>query len=248
MSRMNPLLKAFYIAVIICICLAAVLHKHTINYMYKDLVKNYQQQESEVFSTQSTTDDMKQRSTMETQSESFARIVRAEEMKLILSIDQSGLLLSEMLNFETCQYSNCVFRHSLNNTNYAQQADVLIFGPNYEQITLQVPAEVRQRQLWFVFSMESPAFSHNRFNKIINSFNGSMTYSRDSIPAQFPYGFMKQKADNTSEGGVDYAKHKTKGAYAYVSNCDSHHCNRLEAMRHLLAYVNGDIFGSCTNQ
>ncbi|XP_067930578.1 glycoprotein 3-alpha-L-fucosyltransferase A-like [Watersipora subatra] len=216
--------------------------------MYKNLVKNNQQQESEIFSTRNTTEVMKERNTMKTQSKSFARVVRPEEMKLILSIDRSGLLLTEMLNFETCQYSNCVFRHSLNNISYAQQADVLIFGPNYEQITLQVPAEVRQRQLWFVFSMESPAFSHNRFNKVINSFNGSMTYSRDSIPAHFPYGFMKQKAENTSEGIVDYAKHKTKGAYAYVSNCDSHQYNRLEVMKLLLTYVNGDIFGSCTNQ
>ncbi|XP_067930579.1 glycoprotein 3-alpha-L-fucosyltransferase A-like [Watersipora subatra] len=216
--------------------------------MYKNLVKNHQQQESEIFSTQSTTEVIKQRSTMETQTNSSEEVVRAEQMKLILSIDQSGPWLSEMLNFEDCQYSNCVFRHSLNNISYAQQADVLIFGPNYEQITLQVPAEVRQRQLWFVFSLESPAFSHNRFNKVINSFNGSMTYSPHSIPAHFPYGLMKQKADNTSEGGVDYAKNKTKGAYAYVSNCYSHQYNRLETMRHLLTYVNGDIFGSCTNQ
>ncbi|XP_067930330.1 glycoprotein 3-alpha-L-fucosyltransferase A-like [Watersipora subatra] len=185
---------------------------------------------------------------METQTNSSEGIVRAEQMKLILSIDQSGPSLSEKMNFKACQYSNCVFRHSLNNTNYAQQADALIFGPNYEQITLQVPATFRQRQLWFVFSMESPAFSHNRFNKVINLFNGSMTYSRDSIPAHFPYGFMKHKAENTSVDIVDYAKHKTKGAYAYVSNCNSHQYDRLETMRRLLTYVNGDIFGSCTNQ
>lgn len=169
-------------------------------------------------------------------------------VKLIVSIDERGLSLREKFHFRGCEYSNCVFKHCLNNISLASQADALVFSPNSTQLSLlqKLPASVRQRQLWFVFSEESPAYLHNRFNKIINSFNGSITYSLDSVPAQFPYGYTIKEAANYS-ADINYAQNKTKGAYAYVSNCNSRQYNRLDYMRKLAEYIDVDIFGECTN-
>ncbi|XP_067939959.1 glycoprotein 3-alpha-L-fucosyltransferase A-like [Watersipora subatra] len=171
---------------------------------------------------------------------------KPKSRKLIVSIDKAGLWMIGRIHFDGCEYSNCDLVYSPDNVSYALQADALAFFPNTQQSSIEFPDAVRQRQLWFVFSKESPAYPSNRFKKIINSFNGSMTYSRDSVPAQLPYGYLKRTTSNLS-ADINYAYGKTKGAYAYVSHCSSKQYDRLHLMQQLKAYINVDIFGNCTN-
>ncbi|XP_067945361.1 glycoprotein 3-alpha-L-fucosyltransferase A-like [Watersipora subatra] len=169
--------------------------------------------------------------------------------KLIVSIDNGGPWLLPRVNFDRCEYSNCDFIYSPDNISYAQQADALIFVPNTTQSLLQFPRAIRQRQLWFVASMEPPAYPWHRFNKVVNNFNGSMTYLRNSTPSQFFYGCAKkERAPIHQQPTINYSKSKTKGAFAYVSHCGSKQYDRLSFMRQLKKYINVDIFGRCTKQ
>ncbi|XP_067945383.1 glycoprotein 3-alpha-L-fucosyltransferase A-like [Watersipora subatra] len=153
------------------------------------------------------------------------------------------------MHFDGCEYSNCDFIYSPDNISYAQQADALIFVPSTPQSLLQFPRAIRQRQLWFVSSMEPPAYPWHRFNKVVNNFNGSMTYLRNSTPAQFFYGrAKKERAPIYQQPTINYSKNKTKGAFAYVSHCGSKQYDRLSFMKQLKKYINVDIFGGCTKQ
>ncbi|XP_067944492.1 glycoprotein 3-alpha-L-fucosyltransferase A-like [Watersipora subatra] len=169
--------------------------------------------------------------------------------KLIVSIDSGGPWLLPTIHFDGCEYSNCDFIYSPDNISYAQKADALIFFPNTPQSLLQFPRAIRQRQLWFVASMEPPAYPWHKFNKVVNNFNGSMTYLRNSTPVQLGYGRTKQeRAPIHQQPTINYSKNKTKGAFAYVSHCGSKQYDRLSFMRQLKKYINVDILGGCTKQ
>ncbi|XP_067945382.1 alpha-(1,3)-fucosyltransferase fut-1-like [Watersipora subatra] len=169
--------------------------------------------------------------------------------KLIVSIDKGGRWVLPKMHFDGCEYSNCDYIYSPDNISYALQADALIFVPNTPQSLLQFPRAIRQQQLWFVSSMEPPAYPLHRFNKVVNNFNGSMTYLRNSTPAQFFYGrAKKERAPIHRQPTINYSKNKTKGAFAYVSHCGSKQYDRLSFMKQLKKYINVDIFGGCTKQ
>ncbi|XP_067945371.1 alpha-(1,3)-fucosyltransferase fut-1-like [Watersipora subatra] len=172
-----------------------------------------------------------------------------EVRKVILSIDKGGPWLLPRIHFDGCEYSNCDLIYSPDNISYAQQADALIFVPNTTQSLLQFPRAVRQRQLWFVASMEPPAYPWHKFNRVVNNFNGSMTYLRNSTPAQLLYGHTrKERASTQQQPTINYSKNKNKGAYAYVSHCKTRQYDRLPFMEQLKKYINVDIFGGCTKQ
>ncbi|XP_067945366.1 glycoprotein 3-alpha-L-fucosyltransferase A-like [Watersipora subatra] len=176
-------------------------------------------------------------------------MTKHSKRKLIVNIDSGGTWLLPRIRFDKCEYSNCDFIYSPDNISYAQQADALIFVPNTTQSLLQFPRAIRQRQLWFVASMEPPAYPWHRFNKVVNNFNGSMTYLRSSTPAQLGYGHTrKERKPIQQQPTINYSKNKTKGAYAYVSHCKTRQYDRLPFMRQLKEYINVDIFGKCTKQ
>ncbi|XP_067939968.1 alpha-(1,3)-fucosyltransferase fut-1-like [Watersipora subatra] len=154
--------------------------------------------------------------------------------------------MGSILQFDDCEYPNCIFQ-TCYDTRYIPFADAVVFAHDSRHVTVKQPAAVRQRQLWFVYGVESPAYEHYRWSKSINEFNGTMTYLQSSIPSRFPYGFTIPKAVNTSSV-VNYAAGKTKGAYAYVSNCNSKFYDRLKVMKELSKYIEVDIYGGCTGK
>ncbi|XP_067939147.1 glycoprotein 3-alpha-L-fucosyltransferase A-like [Watersipora subatra] len=171
---------------------------------------------------------------------------KSKKNKLILCIDGGVHWLTSRLHFDGCEYSNCDLIYRQDNLDYALQADALIFFQRSAYSLLNISREVRQRQLWFAMTMESPSYQWNRYPSIVNTFNGSMTYERNSVPDQLAYGRSEETAKELPTF-INYAKNKTKGAYAYVSNCYSKEYNRLKLMKELRQYINVDIFGECTN-
>ena len=165
--------------------------------------------------------------------------------KIILHIGERQNALFNSLLFDSCEYSNCKF-YQTEDIGSAFQGDVLIFSSGSNRLSQEVDALIRQRQIWLMYSLESPAYSHNKWDSYINGFNGSITYLQDSFPGSLPYGIKVPKSNSTARTVVDYAKGKTKGAFAYVSNCQSVGYDRLGTMKELGKYINVDIFGDCT--
>ena len=100
-----------------------------------------------------------------------------------------------------------------------------------------------------VLSHESPAQPHHRWKSSLNLFSGTMTYSPNST-FYYPFGAtmpLRSSESSLNSPQTNYARGKTKGAYAYVSSCDTLHYNRLEAMKQLSRYIDVDIFGQCTD-
>ncbi|XP_067938968.1 alpha-(1,3)-fucosyltransferase fut-1-like [Watersipora subatra] len=153
-----------------------------------------------------------------------------------------------ILRFDGCEYSNCIYQ-TCDNTDYAPLADTLIFAHNSKHVTLTLSPKVRQSQLWLVYGVESPAYKHYHWNQALNNFNGTLTYLRKSTPESFPYGFtLPIEKDMRVAHETNYAKGKTKGAYAYVSNCNSMFYDRLKVMKELSKYIEVDIYGGCTGK
>ena len=81
-----------------------------------------------------------------------------------------------------------------------------------------------------------------------NTFDGAVSYRRNSLVYR-PYGMAFQKENNSQTlEHINYAENKTKGAFAYVSNCASHGYKTVELMKQLSKYFHVDIYGKCTGR
>lgn len=167
--------------------------------------------------------------------------------KVVCHPDAMGKRLNNFLQFDSCEYSNCVFQLCPDiEQRYA--ADVVVYAVNSNLLRSTVPAHIRQSQIWILFHLEPPSFPGNHWKPEVNNFNGTMTFMSNPSPGHFyyPYGMTLPVKLNSTAVVPNYAQGKTKGAFAYVSNCRSLNYNRLGAMRQLGKYINVDIFGGCT--
>ena len=152
------------------------------------------------------------------------------------------------LQFSRCDYSNCDLRLCLNSSSLLK-ADVILFHRRLKAFSnFSIPAHIRQKQVWLLKNLESPGFATNRWAEEINDFNGTITYAREPGAGRlyYPYGTATKK--KTKKTSYDYAKNKTKSAYAFVSNCESVRYGRLDVMKRLGKYIDVDIFGKCTKR
>ena len=149
--------------------------------------------------------------------------------------------------FSTCQYSNCRFKFTDSHSDLVKSplAFVEFNSPLINQITR---VNFLPNQLIFVFALEPPAYKGYHWKKIINNFNGTATYRNDStISMSFGSSrLLSTEKWNKTYLDINYAKGKTKGAYAYVSNCKSINYKRLELMKQLSKYINVSVMGKCT--
>ncbi|XP_067944446.1 alpha-(1,3)-fucosyltransferase fut-1-like [Watersipora subatra] len=164
---------------------------------------------------------------------------KKEGLPLIKQLNQ---LFARQMSFVGCEFSNCVFNSSTNLSEIAN-ADVILLRFSIHLPPGTVSKEVRQRQLWIVHSHEPSGLSH--WQPSINSYNGTMTYRFDST-IYFPFGetTLRDKPDHTPN---DYSRGKSKGAFAYVSNCAGLSGKRLPLMKALSKHIIINIYGRCTN-
>ncbi|XP_067939187.1 glycoprotein 3-alpha-L-fucosyltransferase A-like [Watersipora subatra] len=249
MISRNPTRTVGALVVVLVFCLAALLLKRDESKQHSSELEEFRVFD-ESDSVKTVKEDVKIKRTTTTPispPSTKSKIQKPKKNKLILSIDGGGPWLTSRLHFDGCEYSNCDLIYRRDNLDYALQADALIFFQRSAYSLLNISREVRQRQLWFAVSMESPSYAWNRYYSIVNTFNGSMTYERNSVPAQLAYG-RSEKTARKPYTYINYAKNKTKGAYAYVSNCVSKEYDRLVVMKQLKKYIDVDIFGKCTNK
>lgn len=148
--------------------------------------------------------------------------------------------------FKDCEFSNCYFTYGADYKT-AQKADLVIadfFSPLFKRKEFVS----RQNPPMISFSLESPG--RERWIKTINNASGIATYMKNStvyIPYMHTIRLSKEEAKSMPQ--IDYSKEKTKGAFAYVSNCNSVYLyNRIETMRKLSKYIDVDIYGGCTGK
>ena len=146
-------------------------------------------------------------------------------------------------DFRSCEYSNCVVQYS-HDHEFIEKADIVLFTFNKITSYPILPHEVRQKQVWLVFSHESPGYEVNRWpSKVDGCFNGSMTYRTDSLVAD-TYGQTLKRVEQPKPR--NYSSGKTKAAYVYISNCRSVQYHRLNLVQQLKKYIDVDIYGKCT--
>lgn len=159
-----------------------------------------------------------------------------------------GQLWQDVLDSSDCPFTCRV----VNSTDFhgVEEADVVIFALDY--IHDRYPSmnqQARQQQYWFVMSYESSAYSFNHFPANMDGkFNGVMAYRRRSA-VYYPWGKTIPLQHHATLGAeINFAENKTKGAFAYISNCDSMDYNRMDVVKKLSKYIDIDIFGKCGNK
>ncbi|XP_067940944.1 4-galactosyl-N-acetylglucosaminide 3-alpha-L-fucosyltransferase FUT5-like [Watersipora subatra] len=160
-----------------------------------------------------------------------------------------GMPWRNIFNVEHCKYSNCVTKGS-NDFKGIEEAAVVVFS---EPVFIRngfpnLPWQVRQNQYWFMMTIESGVFGSHVFPADFNGrFNGSITPRRDATIYN-PYGKIVNRTGEELKK-TNFAEGKTKGAFAYVSNCYNGNYNRLDLMEKLAQYTDVEIFsGSCKGQ
>ena len=152
--------------------------------------------------------------------------------------------------FTGCEYTNCLLNYS-SNPEDTKYADVVLVDfrsfQNIAQLSRLIKQNTAQDTVWLLDGHESPRYHWFKWRDFFNDFDGAITYTRDAAVYK-PYGQLVQL--NSSEVQIKsiYNTRKTKGAFAYVSNCFSGGYNRLKLMRQLGEYIDVDIYGGCTGR
>ena len=151
---------------------------------------------------------------------------------------------TDIFSFKNCEYQNCICKESPEFVGI-EHADLVIFGRNeYTHDFPNVPWQIRQKQYWFMMTDESGWFpTHTWKERFNNRFNGTMMYRRDATIYN-PYGRTENLPMIINNTRRNFASGKSKGAFAYVSNCYNGNYNRLGVMEELAKYIPVDIFSS----
>jgi len=145
-------------------------------------------------------------------------------------------------DFSKCTYTNCM---TLNyNETLLERADMLFFHHVFFKGFPSVSPTVRTKQYWVITTTESAAYPYNKWRAIYDDhFNITATHRSDSVlytPLNRWFPTSKKPTPT-----INYTAHKTKGAVAIVSNCDSRGYARLKTMQAIKKYIPVDIYGNC---
>ena len=157
-------------------------------------------------------------------------------------------------DFNGCKFKNCVV-HKTTQPKDAYAADLaIVYFHSWSNKTDSRMEEIRQAHIeaqkslspsvWLINGHEPPSWSVHHWHNFVNNFDGAVSYGRKSLVYR-PYGQATKRAVDSKQD-INFAANKTRGAFAYVSNCDSSGYKRLETMQKLGKYIDVDIFGGCT--
>ena len=157
-------------------------------------------------------------------------------------------------NFNDCVFKNCIV-HKTTQPKDAYGADLaIVYFHSWSNKTDIRMEEIHQAHIeaqkspspsvWLINGHEPPSWSVHHWPDFVNDFDGAVSYGRKSLVYR-PYGQATKRAVNSTQN-INFAANKTRGAFAYVSNCGSSGYKRLETMQKLGKYIDVDIFGGCT--
>lgn len=158
-------------------------------------------------------------------------------------------IYDEVFNFTGCEYSNCDIYYGPHTKRLLPQADVVIFHHNKIRFKVHhiptLPWRIRSKQLWVIVTREGPGYK--RFGVFQPAYNGKFNVT---MTMQYDSTFITNDAlrvikKEPSSEQVNYAENKTKGAFAYISHCESTGYDRLAVIRELSKYTDVDLWGSC---
>lgn len=157
-------------------------------------------------------------------------------------------------NFSHCEYTNCIplnphrsLEHPMAPPAVAEAASIILFNlvEMYQGNTLhKIPR--RNDQYFGVTSLESTGYSFNTMPSMLDGLmNMTLTYHRQSTVPEWHIFKACMDKRSSPRASVNYFAGKSKGALAYVSNCNSMQYDRLTVMRALSKHIPVDIFGNC---
>ena len=184
-------------------------------------------------------------------------------MKTIYQVDSAsvrarflGYYHEKDINFDDCEYSNCIVRVTSNPYD-AYGADLVMLYQHYSTNTnksfMEAVQQVHERAeqdglptVWMINGNEPPSIGLHHWKDFINTFDGAVSYGRNNLVYR-PYGRVIPPTNHTHRGRpINYAANKTKGAFAYVSDCKNRGYERVELMKKLGQFIDVDVFGGCT--
>lgn len=170
----------------------------------------------------------------------------SNKKKIIFGATKTYGEWEKRFDFEPCRYKNCVVITG-GELREMEKADMVLFRREFIGELPRVPPRIRRKQIWVVENLEPPSLgpAYSFPPKFDGVFNVTMTYRRDS-EFYYPYYWTFKTNQTRGNSTPNYAATKVRGAFAYVSNCDSHGYDRLKLMKALRKYIDVDVFGDCT--
>lgn len=142
-----------------------------------------------------------------------------------------------------CPHQNCVLQQC-DSFDYIERANLVLFLQENTLILPRIAEEARSKQTWVLGTIESPVWPWTLVNEKLDYYmDATATYRQDS-DILWQYGLTQTRVEE-GEINKELINSKTKGAFAYVSNCRSKGYDRLGLMKELSKYVDVEIQGSC---
>ena len=146
----------------------------------------------------------------------------------------------EIFQRSRCNVHNCHLHSDLDLMN---KSDAVIFANWFEPTASEVAGKSK-RQVWILYSLESPQNTADIFSAHAHLVNWTATYRRDSTIVT-PYAkWVPYKKRLRKKMIKNYAKGKEKKIAWFASNCQTSN-ERLDFALKLSRHMQVDIYGEC---
>ncbi|XP_039760339.1 glycoprotein 3-alpha-L-fucosyltransferase A-like [Pararge aegeria] len=126
----------------------------------------------------------------------------------------------------------------------AATVDVVLYEDYHNSIDVKRPPN----QIWILYYLECPYNTATLRSTLLNVFNWTATYRRDSdIVAPYEKWVYHDTLVTEKVLERNYAANKTKMVAWFVSNCHAHN-RRLQYAKQLSKFISVDIYGACGSQ
>ena len=134
----------------------------------------------------------------------------------------------DAFNFDGCEYTNCVVKHS-ENPHDAHGADlVLVYFNAGSDKSKERMSQIRQAHVeaqklpsssvWLINGHEAPSWIAHQWKDFFNTFDGAVSYGRNSLVYR-PYGMAFQKENNSQTlERIHYSAFNAKGCVLKASH------------------------------
>ena len=108
-----------------------------------------------------------------------------------------------------------------------------------------LPWWYRQNQYWVISTVEGP--NYKRLGEFHASYNGKFNVTltgqyNSNYSADMNFRVIRRQKPTSP---INYAANKTKGAFVYISHCDTKGYDRIAAVKELAKYTQVDLWGAC---
>ena len=134
----------------------------------------------------------------------------------------------DAFNFDGCEYTNCVVKHSENPHDAHGAVLVLVYFNAGSDKSKERMSQIRQAHVeaqklpsssvWLINGHEAPSWIAHQWKDFFNTFDGAVSYGRNSLFYR-PYGMAFQKENNSQTlERIHYSAFNAKGCVLKASH------------------------------